>query len=118
MNHSDSPFAVGIGDQFCLGIESGCIHVVTDRQRGDDLAGVGIHDGHEFVAAANKYSAMGAVHRHAARRSARSRGPALLYAEFAGIDLEDQALVFQIVVNEAIAIRGGKLWSAAKLDRS
>ena len=118
MNHSDRPFAVGISDQFCLGIEGGCIHVVTDRKRGDDLASVGIHDGHKFVAATNKYSAIGTVHRHAARRGARSRRPALLYGKFTGVDLEDQALIFQVVVDEAIAIRRGIFGSATKINGS
>lgn len=47
--------------------------------------------------------------------SARSGGPSLLDCEFAGVDLDYLALLFEIVVNGALAVGNGEFGAAAQI---
>ena len=54
MKDADRTFAVGIEDQLGVVVESGCVDVITNGERADHFAGVSVHHGHDFAAAAQE----------------------------------------------------------------
>src|SRR5580704_18372128 len=118
VNRADCAFAIRVEDHHGLGIESGRVDVIADRQRGDDFAGVGVHHRHDFAAAADEEAVVGCVHGNTTRRGTRSGGPALLHFQIARVNFENQALIFQIVVNKAAAVSNGIFRTTTQIDGS
>src|ERR1039458_2322380 len=118
VNDRDGAFAVGIENQLGLRVEGRGVDVIADRQRGDDLSRIGIEHSHDLAAAAEKQAPVGTVHGHTTGGRAGSDGPALLNFEFARIDLQQPALVFEIVVHKTIAVRSGIFRSAIQINRA
>src|SRR5579863_2424470 len=54
MNNSDGAFAIGVENQLRLRIKSRGIDVISDRQRGDHLARVGVQHGHNLTPASDE----------------------------------------------------------------
>src|SRR5581483_5479020 len=73
------------------GIEGGGIHAFADGQRGNQLAAVGIDDGHHFIVTAGEKAAAGAIQGEARRRFAGSEWPTRLDRELGGIEGEQFA---------------------------
>src|SRR5271165_968031 len=118
VNHGNSAFAIGVEDHPGFGVEGCRVDVIADGQRGDDLAGVGIHYGHDFAAAAQEQTAIVAIDGHAAGGCARCGGPALLNFQVAGINFEDEAFVFEVVEDVTFAVGRCELWPTAEIDRT
>src|ERR1700688_2422718 len=92
--------------------------MIANRHRGDHLTSISVHYRHHFAAATNKQPAVGWVYRHAGGRSAWRGRPSLVDLELACVDLKHQALIFQIVVHESMAVRGCVLRTAAEIHRA
>src|SRR5579864_105462 len=118
VNNGDGAFAIGVKNQSGLLVKGRCVDVVSNRQRGEHLPGVGVYYGHNLAAAAQEEAPVRAIHSHAARRRAWGGGPTLLHFEFAGIDFQQLAFIFQIVVHKTVSIGGGKFGAACQVDRT
>ena len=98
--------------------EAVCIHSFTDGNGGDYFAGVGIHDGHEFVVASDEQAAVLGVDRQAGRGFAGFEWPLVQNCPGARVDLKHETFVFNIVVDVALAVGHGKFrFAAAEGDR-
>ena len=94
------------------------IHAVTDGHRGNELAAVRIHDGHQLVAATGKQPPMLAIDRQSSRLLARSQRPARLHFQFAGIERHEFTLVFNVDEDFAFFVTDRKLRFPIHFDRA
>ena len=79
---------------------------------------VGIHDGHQLVAASGKQPPMFAIDGQSSRFFARRQRPARLYLQLVRIERHQLALVFDIHENFAFFVTDRKLRLPIQLDRA
>ena len=106
--------SVGAEGELLIDIKSVCVHTFANSRCGNHLAAVRIHYRHHLVAAAGKQPAVFLIHGQTTKFFARRQRPAFYHNRFLNIDTGQFALVLDVHIDHALAIRGAKLWFAVE----
>jgi len=98
------------------GIETIRVDTLADGHGADDLAGVAVDEGHEFVVAADDENFVSGVDGQAGRRFAGSERPGVFDFESFGVEFHESAFVFKIDEDFAFAIGGAEFGFAAERE--
>src|SRR6266849_4459246 len=96
--------------------EGAGIRAIADGRRGDDLAGIGVHDGHYFFVADGKEAASGNVHGEAGRRFARRERPVVEFLEALRIEMMELGGILVVDIESALAVSDGEFGFAIQGD--
>ena len=116
MHDCENALAAGRERQPSFRIEPVCVNPPADRDRGDQLAAIGIHNGHHLVVATGEQPPMFSIHGQPGRFFARSQRPARLDLEFVGIECHEFTFVFNVDEDFAFLVTDRKLWLPIHLD--
>src|SRR5579863_7935633 len=104
--------------QASAGVKGSGIDSVTNWQRGDHFAAVGIHDRHLLVVTAGKQPPVLAIYGQSTRLLAGRQRPARFHRQFARVNGDDLTLIFDVYEDSALLIADSELWSALELNGS
>src|SRR5712691_7994772 len=118
MNDGHGSLAIRAESKSGFRVKASSVCAGADRQCGDDLAGVGVHDHHQLVRANRKEPPMFAIHGETTRPVARRYLPTVLDHQLVRIELNDLAGVFDVDKDVTFFVGRGELWFATEWNRT
>ncbi len=100
------------------GIEPSGIRTFADGGRGDNFAGIGVHNGHDFFIADGEEAAIGNVDGEAGRRFARRERPVVEFLEALRVNVIQVGSILVVDIDAALAVSSGEFGLAIERDRA